>query len=192
MEKTKLQIYAENEFKLLIKQQETLTENERLCVDVKNYQRAFELISEAFSKEGASGGSAPYQIATLLNLLRDYLSWHPLTPITFEDDQFNDVEGELKQHKRAFQIFKDENGVVFNSRGIVFNDVENNHNFNGGVKCGDSILTSRLRIEKDVLTPKELRPIVINVKKENDGYEVVDTDEKLIEFVIKNHYISHA
>ena len=192
MEKTKLQIYAENEFKLLIKQQETLTENERLCVDVKNYQRAFELISEAFSKEGASGGSAPYQIATLLNLLRDYLSWHPLTPITFEDDQFNDVEGELKQHKRAFQIFKDENGVVFNSQGIVFNDVENNHNFNGGVKCGDSILTSRLRIEKDALTPKELRPIVINVKKENDGYEVVDTDEKLIEFVIKNHYISHA
>jgi len=192
MSKTNLQIHSEKEFELLIKHQETLEEGERLCLDVKNYQKAFELIGEAFSQEGASGGAAPYLIKTLTSLLENYLSWMPLSPITFEDDQFvKDDERFLKQHKRASFIFKNDEGIVYNIRGVVFKDVSDNSTFTtSNMKYGDSVIRSRQIINKDVLLPSELKPIVINVTKINDDdYVVLDSnDEKTLDIAIKNSY----
>jgi len=55
----------------------------------------------------------------------------PITPITFEDDQWNDVSEyyysadtgkRYFQHKRATDVFKDFNGTIFHSGHYVFSE----------------------------------------------------------------------
>lgn len=70
---------------------------------------------EAFCEEGHSGSSAPYAIA----LFQRLASWKPLTPLTGEDDEWNEVGDGLFQNRRASNVFKDESGAYW-SDGIVF------------------------------------------------------------------------
>jgi len=190
--KSNLEIYAEKELELLIEHQESLEKDKRLCINVKNYQKAFKLILEAFSKEGASGGSAPYQIETLINLLKDYLSWKPLTSFSFEDDKFFEFIKGMKQHKRVHSIFKDEKGIIYNIHGVVFHNIKNDMGFKSNaenVKYGDSVLVSKLRIEKDTITSQEIEPIYINVEPIGEEYRVTENNDKeLIEYAIKYAY----
>ena len=73
-----------------------------------------------FSKEGHSGFSAPYAIDILSKVLR----FKPLSPLTGEDDEWNNVRdygGEPHyQNKRLSSVFKDANGDVYNIDGKVF------------------------------------------------------------------------
>lgn len=77
------------------------------------------MVSE-FSKEGHSGFSANYAI----NLLIQLLKWMPLTPLTGEDDEWEDrtdVNGgkTLFQNKRYSKVFKDETGA-YDIEGLIF------------------------------------------------------------------------
>ena len=59
------------ELTLLIRQNEKTKKTDpenALCIDIKNYKRAFLQILKEFDKEGASGGSAPYQINALTRI----------------------------------------------------------------------------------------------------------------------------
>lgn len=68
-----------------------------------------------FAEEGHSGFSADYA----LNILKSLLAFKPLAPLTGADDEWNEVGDGLWQNRRAFDVFKDENGAYW-SDGIVF------------------------------------------------------------------------
>ena len=76
---------------------------------------------EEFSKEGHSGFSASYAIGLLSKLLR----YKPITPLTGNDDEWNDMSGygekTTYQNNRCFTVFKDETGV-YDSEGKIFED----------------------------------------------------------------------
>lgn len=68
-----------------------------------------------FSDEGHSGSSAPYAIA----LFERLASWKPITPLTGEDSEWNEVGTDTWQNNRASSVFKDKDGAYW-IEGIVF------------------------------------------------------------------------
>ena len=74
-------------------------------------------ILERFEEQGHSGFSAGYLIACLERLIR----FLPLTPLTGEEDEWNEIgEGEY-QNKRCSSVFKD-NGKAYDIKGKIFSD----------------------------------------------------------------------
>ena len=70
-----------------------------------------------FNSQGHSGFSAPY----CLNLFNRLASWRPISPLTGEDDEWNDIDANLCQNKRYSAVFKDKGtGRVYDSDGKVF------------------------------------------------------------------------
>lgn len=79
---------------------------------------------EKFSEQGHSGFSAAYAMSVLERLLR----FQPLSPLTGEDDEWNDVSdvggrdgGPLFQNKRYSSVFKDD-GVAYDINAVVIRD----------------------------------------------------------------------
>lgn len=72
---------------------------------------------EQFAEEGHSGFSASMAISLFERLAR----WEPITPLTGEADEWNDVGEGMLQNRRCPHIFK-ENGTAYNSQGIVWRD----------------------------------------------------------------------
>lgn len=75
-------------------------------------------IVETFSEQGHSGFSASYA----LRLLRRLLDYKPLTELTGEDDEWNEIADGMFQNKRYSSVFKDNDGKAYNIDGIVFYD----------------------------------------------------------------------
>lgn len=80
---------------------------------------------EEFSKEGHSGFSANYAISLLSKLLK----YEPLSPLTGEDSEWNEIakemsgtnNGTLYQNNRSGRVFKDDDGA-YDVEGKVFYD----------------------------------------------------------------------
>ena len=68
------------------------------------YDDIMELLT-VFSKQGHSGFSAPYAIS-LFSKLANYKA---LSPLTGEDDEWNDIGNETLQNRRCSAVFKDAN-----------------------------------------------------------------------------------
>ena len=72
-----------------------------------------------FGEENHSGFSAAYAVSILEKLLR----FKPLSPLTGNDDEWNEITEEmgrkLYQNKRCSHVFKDENGA-YDIDGKVF------------------------------------------------------------------------
>lgn len=75
-----------------------------------------------FGREGHSGGSAGYAIWALGKLL----SWEPLTPLTGEDSEWNDISdmsgGPMWQNNRCGRVFKGADGRAYDIDGKVFRE----------------------------------------------------------------------
>jgi len=70
-----------------------------------------------FDHQGHSGFSAPYVIGKFERLAM----FKPLTPLTGEDDEWNEVGTGVFQNKRYSAVFKDETGA-YNAEGRIFSD----------------------------------------------------------------------
>jgi hypothetical protein len=68
-----------------------------------------------FSEQGHSGMSAPFAI----KLFADLANHKPLTPLTGNDDEWDEVGTGVFQNKRASNVFK-EGGEAYWMDGIVF------------------------------------------------------------------------
>ncbi|QDU34251.1 hypothetical protein KS4_23170 [Poriferisphaera corsica] len=83
------------------------------------YKNIIELI-EVFAKQGHSGSSAPYVSETFSKLAE----YEPLTPLTGEDDEWNDIsaysDNPKWQNKRDSRVFKDKGGNASFIKGKVF------------------------------------------------------------------------
>ena len=78
-------------------------------------------IVEVFAKQGHSGVSANY----CLGLLTKLLDYKPLSPLTGEDSEWEDVfeyggDDMHYQNKRCSRVFKDKNGRTYDIQGKVF------------------------------------------------------------------------
>ena len=71
---------------------------------------------EVFRKQGHSGNSAPFAIR-LFSLLA---SNRPLTPLTGDDSEWNEVGENVWQNNRDSRVFKNEKGEAHQIDGIVF------------------------------------------------------------------------
>ncbi len=75
---------------------------------------------KVFDDEGHSGFSASYAVSMLERLLR----MKPVTPLTGEDDEWNDVGDGVEQNKRCSSVFRKnrDNATAYNIDGKVFSD----------------------------------------------------------------------
>lgn len=73
---------------------------------------------ELFSSQGHSGFTAPY----VINAFSRLAMFKPLSPLTGEDDEWDDVVDSLLQNKRYPSVFKDKDGIAYNTEGKVFSD----------------------------------------------------------------------
>lgn len=89
------------------------------------YSNVMELI-DVFCKQGHSGSSAPY----ILDLFTTLANYKPLSPLTGEDLEWEDVSSMCSQPKGTFfqnirctSVFKDTlKNKIFDVNGIVFTD----------------------------------------------------------------------
>ncbi len=80
-------------------------------------ENILELI-DAFAAQGHSGSSAPY----VLGLFAKLADFKPVSTLTGNDDEWMECGDGIFQNRRCFHVFK-ENGVAYDSEGIVFYDV---------------------------------------------------------------------
>jgi len=73
---------------------------------------------ELLASQGHTGFTAPYTISTFSRLAM----FKPLSPLTGEDDEWNDIGDGFLQNKRYSAVFKDKNGIAYNIEGKVFTD----------------------------------------------------------------------
>lgn len=73
---------------------------------------------ELFASQGHSGFSASYVINTFSRLAM----FKPLSPLTGEDDEWDDAGNGCLQNKRYSAVFKEKDGTVYNIEGKVFTD----------------------------------------------------------------------
>lgn len=113
-----------------------------------------------FASQGHSGGSAMMALGLFEKLAR----YEPLSPLSGEADEWNEVEaGRLYQSKRAPNVFK-ENGIAYQMDGFVFKD-----------PTGATFTTqpaSRRRIISFPFRPQ--KGIVINVNEGDDPMEALE------------------
>jgi hypothetical protein len=72
---------------------------------------------EVFADEGHSGMSASYCISIFEKLAR----FEPLTPLTGDDDEWNEVGDGVFQNKRCSHVFK-QDGDAYDSEGKIFRE----------------------------------------------------------------------
>ena len=72
---------------------------------------------ELFASQDHSGFTAPYVVKAFSRLAM----FKPLSPLTGEDDEWNDV-GDHLQNKRYSAVFKDKDGIAYDIDGKVFTD----------------------------------------------------------------------
>jgi hypothetical protein len=72
-------------------------------------------LMKAFAEQGHSGGSAP----TVIALFAKLANGEPLSPLTGEDDEWEDRGDGYLQNRRCSRVIKHD-GVVFDVDGFVF------------------------------------------------------------------------
>lgn len=72
---------------------------------------------QVFADEGHSGMSAGMAVSIFEKLAR----FEPLTPLTGEDDEWNEVGSGMFQNRRCSHVFK-EDGEAYDSMGRVFRE----------------------------------------------------------------------
>ena len=73
-----------------------------------------------FAEQGHSVISAPYVLSILDRVLR----FKPITPLTGDDDEWNDIGGGQEQNKRYASVFRydHDNATAYDIDGKVFSD----------------------------------------------------------------------
>ena len=71
---------------------------------------------DVFAKQGHSGSSAPYMVS----LFKSLASFEPLGPLTGADDEWMEYAPGRFQNKRCSHVFRDPDGRVYDSEGIIW------------------------------------------------------------------------
>lgn len=133
-------------------------------------------IIEAFSKQGHSGMSAGYALNALERLLR----FKPITPLTGEDDEWNETGPHgVKQNKRCSSVFKESDGTYEDIDAIAVSD-------NGGITWFSSG-RFRKKISFPYMPPIHPEKVYIEYIEEpapgftGDKYDIITDDPERIQ-----------
>ena len=74
-------------------------------------------ILRVFSEQGHSGSSAPY----VINLFTKLAMFKPISPLTGEDSEWDEISDGIYQNNRASTVFKDHDRV-YDINGKVFRE----------------------------------------------------------------------
>jgi len=107
---------------------------------------------EVLSKQGHSNFTANY----VLNMFDRLSHFLPLTPLTGEDDEWN----EYSQNKRCPTVFKDADGRAYNSDGKIFS--------NDGGKTWFTNKDSKVYISFPYMPPRHPEKIILNYEEVKD------------------------
>ena len=80
--------------------------------------RAILDLIELFASQNHSGFTAPYVVNTFSRLAM----FKPLSPLTGEDDEWNELGDGSFQNKRCSAVFKDKDGTTYDVDGKIFTD----------------------------------------------------------------------
>lgn len=139
--------YAKRELKYLIDSEEPY--------DNMMAKSVLELL-EVFSNQGHSGFSAPW----CLSLFNRIAHWKPLSPLTGEDDEWNEISPGRYQNKRYSSVFKDEDGKAYDIDGKIFSD--------DGGETWFSNKNSRVFIEFPYEVPEHPEKVYLNREEKNE------------------------
>ena len=119
-------------------------------------------IVEMFSKQGHSGFSAGYVRSALERLLR----FKPLTPLTGEDSEWDEIGNGKQQNKRCPSVFRNADGTAYDINGIVVS-------YNGGITWFSS-----KRFRKEVTFPyvPPTHAERVYIEYIGDEYEIITND----------------
>ena len=95
-------------------------------------------ICEAFGNSGQSGGSAPWTAEALASAVKSLCLHKPISPLTGEDSEWNEVTGGVLQNNRHSAVFK-EHGRAYYLDAIVW-DEQGFNSWTGKVGGGISSL----------------------------------------------------
>lgn len=73
---------------------------------------------ELFASQGHSGFTAPYTV----NVFERLAMFKPLTPLTGEESEWNEIAPGHYQNKRYSAVFKEKDGKAYNIEGKIFTD----------------------------------------------------------------------
>lgn len=153
------------------------------------FEKPIKEITEIFSSQGHSGGSAPFYSGALSRAIKNILSFTPLSPITGEDSEWfehDEQEGEIfYQNNRLSSVFKNTKlGKAHSLDAIVWQGEEEYDTFTGtveGVSSSQNI--------KFPFTPKTFYINVLRIFTDvetADSFEIHDEPGKFYHYEIKD------
>ena len=110
---------------------------------------------ELFDSQGHSGFTASYTV----NVFKRLAMYEPLTPLTGEDSEWNEIEPGHYQNKRYSAVFKEKDGKAYNIHGKIFTD---------DGETWYSNKDSHTEINFPYIVPNELEKVYLN-KAESEG-----------------------
>jgi len=113
---------------------------------------------ELFASQGHSGFTASYTV----NVFKRLAMYEPLTALTGEDSEWNEIEPGCYQNKRYSAVFKEKDGKAYNTRGKIFTD--------DGAETWYSNKDSRIEINFPYIVPNEPEKVYLN-KAESEEKE---------------------
>ena len=105
---------------------------------------------ELFASQGHSGFTASYTV----NVFKRLAMYEPLTALTGEDSEWNEIEPGCYQNKRYSAVFKEKDGKAYNTRGKIFTD--------DGAETWYSSKDSRIEIDFPYIVPNEPEKVYLN------------------------------
>ena len=144
------------------------SELDRLVKDDDELQKAINKdileIVEKFSEQGHSGFSASYT----LSIIKRLLDWKPITPLTGEESEWNDVPSyddgsNTQQNKRCSAVFRKnfDNSTAYYIDGKVFSD--------DGGKTWFTSRDSRVPVTFPYVVPEKPERIILENTGQSDN-----------------------
>jgi hypothetical protein len=124
-----------------------------------------------------------------LDVLKKAMHQEAVTPITFEDDQWNDVseyygdtEKKTYQHKRAWNVFKESDGKIYQSDYYVFNNSKEDYawytnNLSSKIITQDSWVVNHCYLDYDFI--KKIFNRMTDSKHENDQSRISELEKQV-------------
>lgn len=109
---------------------------------------------KVISRQGHSG----FSVNCVLNCFNRLARFKPLSPLTDEDNEWEEVTSGEYQNKRCSSVFKDKDGKAFNIEGKVFSDDDGKTWFQNG--------QSRIEVTFPYTVPDEPEKVILVPKEE--------------------------
>lgn len=132
-------------------------ELERIEHDKEGFQDCIDENILELLKVLCNQGHTNHTVAYVLNMFDRLAHYLPLTPLTGEDDEWNEVSDGLYQNKRYSAVFKDADGA-YNIDGKIFS-------YDGG-ETWFTNKDSRIPISFPYMPPRHPEKIILNEEVE--------------------------